>query len=223
MHFPSHPAWFWIVLASPFLSWLILWIVAEFGEVSLKPLLPWVTAGVFIFAVANFVVQTFDTHKYLTMAVGSIFYSCLILSMWIRGRYRFDTLRPPGDRWGMPWKAASFSLPHNTRIVVRDMDAVSPWYVEKLGLRRLAKASVLEPERATYSFKADGNSIVLTTNSRFDSDKTPILFTKKLMKMQDVLAARGIPVGTVQRDRQGIRYFEIRDPEGDVIEVVEEQ
>jgi hypothetical protein len=36
------------------------------------------------------------------------------------------------------------------------------------------------------------------------------------------MAARGLNVGTVERDRQGILYFQIRDPEGNEIEVVEE-
>jgi predicted enzyme related to lactoylglutathione lyase len=40
--------------------------------------------------------------------------------------------------------------------------------------------------------------------------------------MRDVLAARGVNVGTIERDRQGTRYFEIRDPEGNEIEVVDD-
>jgi hypothetical protein len=48
------------------------------------------------------------------------------------------------------------------------------------------------------------------------------LFSKRIDRIKDVLAAHGIEVGTIEHDRQGIRYFQIHDPEGNVIEVVEE-
>ncbi len=64
--------------------------------------------------------------------------------------------------------------------------------------------------------------MVLTTRSDFRTGKTPILFTKKLFRLQDVLVARGVQVGAVERHRQGIHYFEIHDSEGNVIEVVEQ-
>jgi hypothetical protein len=35
--------------------------------------------------------------------------------------------------------------------------------------------------------------------------------------------ARGVQVGNVEQDRQGTHYFQVRDPEGNVIEVVEER
>jgi predicted enzyme related to lactoylglutathione lyase len=37
------------------------------------------------------------------------------------------------------------------------------------------------------------------------------------------MAARGVNVGIIERDRQGIRYFQIHDPEGNEIEVVEDR
>jgi len=40
--------------------------------------------------------------------------------------------------------------------------------------------------------------------------------------MQQVMAARGVEVGGIQYDRQGIQYFEIRVPEGNEIEVIQE-
>lgn len=40
--------------------------------------------------------------------------------------------------------------------------------------------------------------------------------------MKEVLAERGVDSGPIERDRQGARYFEIHDPEGNLIEVVEE-
>jgi len=109
------------------------------------------------------------------------------------------------------------------RILVRDIDSVTPWYVEKLGLRKSAKAPPQEPCAATFRFKADGNSVILTTRSGFQTGKTPILFAKKIGRMRDVMSARGVDVGAIEQDRQGIHYFQIHDPEGNAIEVVEER
>jgi predicted enzyme related to lactoylglutathione lyase len=36
------------------------------------------------------------------------------------------------------------------------------------------------------------------------------------------MPARGAPVGAIERDRQATRYFQIRDPEGNEIEIVQE-
>jgi predicted enzyme related to lactoylglutathione lyase len=87
----------------------------------------------------------------------------------------------------------------------------------------LTEATPAEPSAAIFRFKADGNSIVLTTRSGFQTGRTPILFTKKIGRMRDVMSARGVDVGRVEQDRQGIRYFQIHDPEGNAIEVVEER
>jgi len=62
----------------------------------------------------------------------------------------------------------------------------------------------------------------LTTRARLGTGKTPMLFTKKIGRIRDVLVARGVKAGTIEQDRQGIHYFQIRDPEGNLIEVIEE-
>ena len=147
----------------------------------------------------------------------------MLLLSWIKGRYVFETLPAPGAKWYLPWKSAAFSIPNNLRIQVQDINSVSPWYVEKLGLRKLTENPYGELGIATYRFKPDGKSVVLTTQEGFRTNKTPILFAKKISRVKDVLAARGISPGVTKQDRQGIRYFEIHDPEGNVIEVVEDR
>jgi predicted enzyme related to lactoylglutathione lyase len=144
------------------------------------------------------------------------------MAFWIKRRYMFETLRGPGAKWYLPWSGAEFSVPTNTRILVQNIDSVTPWYAEKLGLRKVAENPRGEADIATLRFKADGNSIVLTTRRDFRTGGTPILFTRRIDKMRDVMAERGVNVGTIERDRQGIRYFEMHDPEGNEIEVVEE-
>ncbi|HST09229.1 MAG TPA: VOC family protein [Terriglobales bacterium] len=130
-------------------------------------------------------------------------------------------MRPPGTMWNLPWNSANFSIPTTVRVLVHDIHSVSPWYVDKLGLRKLSENPWGEADVETYKFKEGGNSVVLTTKKSFATGKTPILFTKKISRMKDVLAARGVEPGPIEQDRQGIRYFQIHDPEGNVIEVVE--
>lgn len=133
----------------------------------------------------------------------------------------FESLRPPDAPSYFPWKGARFSIPASTRILVRNPGEVTAWYTEKLGLRKVASNSLSESD-TTFKFKEDGNSIVLTTRSGFGTEMTPMLYTKKIGKMRDVMMARGVEAGMMERDRQGIQHFQVLDPEGNEIEVVEE-
>jgi catechol 2,3-dioxygenase-like lactoylglutathione lyase family enzyme len=220
---PAHPVWFWLLLGAPFLIWLVLWAIARSGKVSLKPLKPWLLGGSLLFGPTYFFLDLESDHKVLRLASGVVFWTCWLALLSINNWFRFETLRAPGAKWYIPWNAVEFSIPSSVRIVVRDVSAVSPWYVEKLGLRKLAEKPGGESGAAIYKFKQDGNSVVLSTSRNWETHKTAILFSKKIGRIKDVLAARGIEVGTIEHDRQGIRYFEIHDPEGNVIEVVEER
>jgi predicted enzyme related to lactoylglutathione lyase len=170
-------------------------------------------------------VAALDGHndrKVWQLVAFSCFYTCWSVLMWAQRHSMSESLQRPGNQWYFPWKAVSFSIQTGARIFVKDIAAVSPWYTEKLGLRQLADSRMDEPNAVTFAFNRDGNPIVITTRDDFRTGKTPILFTKKIGKVRDVMMARGVEVGTILRDRQGIRYFEIRDPEGNEIEVVEE-
>lgn len=225
MHLPPHPVWFWLIVVSPFLIWLALWIVVQNPKVSLKPLTPWLWAGFILFGIPYFLsdVVPMEGHKALRLVTQAGFWTCFLISSWIRRREMCETLRSPDAKWYSRWKSAEFSVPApSLRILVRDIDSVSPWYVEKLGLCKLAEAPPQEPGAAIFRFKSDGHSVILTTSSGFQTGKTPILFTKKIGRIRDVLGARGVAVGKIEQDRQGIHYFQIHDPEGNAIEVVEE-
>lgn len=222
MHLPPHPFWFWLILASPILMWAALWAIAQYGRVPLKPLTPWLWAGMVLFLPAYVVLDVMEGHKALRLGAGAIVYTCWMSLLWIEKRYMFETLRGPSAKWYTPRSSATFSIPQNARISVRDIDSVAPWYVQKLGLRKLAGNSPAESGVTTYKFKEDGKSITLTTKTN-RTDQTLILFTKKISRMKGVLSARGIDVGPIEQDRQGTCYFEIHDPEGNTIAVVEEQ
>jgi catechol 2,3-dioxygenase-like lactoylglutathione lyase family enzyme len=223
VHLPSHPVWFWLILAAPWVLPLLLWVAASTLKGSFKPMRPWLLAAYVVFWTLYTVVFLMDGHKVARMALFAAAYSCCGMAIVIQRHYMFETLRAPGAKWYFPWKSSPFSVQAGTRILVKNIAAVSPWYTEKLGLRKLAESPIKEPEAAIFVFKRDGKPIVLTTRSDFRTGKTPILFTKKIGKMRDVMMARGVEVGNIERDRQGIQYFEIRDPEGNEIEVVEER
>jgi catechol 2,3-dioxygenase-like lactoylglutathione lyase family enzyme len=223
VHLPPHPVWFWLIFAAPWVLPLLLWIAASRSKVSFKPLKSWLWAGYFIFGVAYSLILLVDDHKTARVALYAAAYSCWGMALVIKRHYMFETLHAPGAKWYFPWTAAEFSVPNGTRILVRNIDAVTPWYVEKLGLRKLTENEFGESSVATFRFKQDGESLLLTTRGGFQTGKTPILFTKKIGKMRNVMRARGVEVGTIERDRQGIQYFDIRDPEGNEIEIVEER
>jgi hypothetical protein len=52
--------------------------------------------------------------------------------------------------------------------------------------------------------------------------ETPILYVSSVQKARERLAARGVNVGPIQKDRQGTHYFEMRDLENNMIEFCEE-
>jgi len=226
IHLPPHPVWFWLILVSPFLIWISLWIVAQNPKVSLKPLRPWLMAGSIVLFIPYMFLEVSPTggNRAVRLVIQAAFYTCLCVQAWLQRRYMFETLRSPNAKWYSKRRTAEFSVPApNLRIMVRDIDSVTPWYVEKLGLRKLAASSSSEPSAAIFRFKADGNSVILTTRDGFQTGKTPILLARKIDRMRDVMSARGVDVGAIELDRQGIHYFQIHDPEGNAIEVVEER
>jgi hypothetical protein len=224
VHFPAHPWWFWLILMTPYLVWLSVWLAANRFDISLKPLTPWLLAGYGVFAVPYFLLldPVSGGHKVLRLVTYAGLWTCWFLSMWIRARYNSEILRAPGAKWFLPWNAAAFSIPATLRIHVHSIDSVSPWYVEKLGLHKVAVGPSEDSGSAVFRFKEDGKLVTLTTGGGAATAPTPILFTKKIGKIRSVLLARGVDAGTIGRDRQGINYFEFRDPEGNVVEVVEQ-
>jgi hypothetical protein len=219
---PAHPFWFWLLAFAPLFALLIVWAAANTLTISFKRLLPWLWVAYSLFLVPYFVFSLATGHKTLRLALGAAGYSCWGIAVWIQRHYLFETLSPATGRWYFPWQAVSFSIPISTRILVSDIDFVSPWYIQKLGLRKASKQDLRDSDAVTLRFKADGRSVVLTTRVGLGAGNRLILFTKKIVKMRGIMAARGIGMGNMERDRQGTQYFQIHDPEGNEIEVVQE-
>lgn len=222
MNMPPYPWWFWTILLSPGVIWLGLWLLVLRTHISLKRISPWLRAGFLLSLPAYLVVETAGGHRFLRLTIAAFFYTCMNVSIWIDSRHMLETIGEPRSKWHLPWNSARFSIPRNARVLVRDINVASSWYEEKLGLEKAAENPWAESEASTYKFREGGKSITLTTRPD-RTDRSLLLFAKNLQKMQRVILARGISPGLVREDRQGTRFFEIHDPEGNTIEVVEDR
>ena len=106
-------------------------------------------------------------------------------------------------------------------IPVLDVAAATSWYVEKFGLRpRPTKFD--DGQRGVELWLADEVYFVLGPRDVPTADETPMLYTPRITKARDYLTARGVEAGEIQQDRQGTKFFEIRDLEGNLIEISQE-
>ena len=108
-------------------------------------------------------------------------------------------------------------------IGVADVQAACAWYTEKLGLKTMPPTPDDEEGCIALGFsKEDQAAIVLGPRDKPADEATPMFYASKIEKARDMLSSRGVNVGALERDRQGTHYFEIRDLEGNLIEVSEE-
>jgi hypothetical protein len=109
-------------------------------------------------------------------------------------------------------------------IGVLDVALATSWYIEKLGLQK-APAELDDPQGCValgFSKKGQTSIAVLGPQGKPTHGTTPMLYASNIQKARQVLGSRGVNVGEVLKDRQGTHYFEMRDLEGNVIEVSEE-
>jgi hypothetical protein len=108
-------------------------------------------------------------------------------------------------------------------IGVLDLTATTSWYIEKLGLQKVP-VEMDDPEGcvALGFSKKDEVAICLGPRGKPTDGTTPMLYASNVKKAREVLSSRGVNVRAIQQDRQGTYYFEMRDLEGNRIEVSEE-
>ena len=108
-------------------------------------------------------------------------------------------------------------------IGVSDISAASAWYIEKLGMRKM-DLDMDSPDSIALGFSEEEYAITLGPPVSPDQldELTHILFTSNVRKAREMLTSRGVQVGEIQKDRQGTQYFEMRDLEGNLIEITEE-
>jgi catechol 2,3-dioxygenase-like lactoylglutathione lyase family enzyme len=107
-------------------------------------------------------------------------------------------------------------------VCVSNREAASAWYKEKLDLRESADPIADgEPGDIMLASRKDEIRVVVTAAGTGEPDR-PMLDTRNAAKAREWLLARGVEVGPVQTDRQGTHYIEMRDLEGNSIEICEE-
>ena len=204
-------------LTIPFLFWALLYYLANYRNVSLKPLRGWL-AVTSIALLAGSMLYDVSDHRGLSNFLRLGFWSAWCILLWINRRAMFATV----SNGRSTWRRASFMVPRSVHIPVENLEYVSPWYTEKLGLRRMTSVPDYEEAGAVgYKFNEDGMPVILISRDKVRTQRTPIFYAKKIEKTRDILRSRGIEVGSIVRDRQGTRFFEIHDPEGNAIEFVE--
>jgi predicted enzyme related to lactoylglutathione lyase len=108
-------------------------------------------------------------------------------------------------------------------IGVHDLAAATSWYVEKLGLQKVPVEMDDADGYVALGFsKKDQTAISLGPRGNPTNGTTPMFYASNVKKARQVLSSRGVDVGDVQEDRQGTRYFQMRDLEGNLIEVSEQ-
>jgi catechol 2,3-dioxygenase-like lactoylglutathione lyase family enzyme len=107
-------------------------------------------------------------------------------------------------------------------IGVADIAGATAWYIQKLGLRKVDVELDDGVDCIALGFEKNECAVCLGPPGRSTGELTPMLYSSNLKKAREFLASRGVNVTNIQQDRQGTHYFEMRDPEGNVIEITEE-
>ena len=104
--------------------------------------------------------------------------------------------------------------------MVRDLDAAIAWYRQTFKLIQGDLFDIDEGDALLQS-RSGKFKVALGRPSSVPVDRA-MLATRNAQKAREWLMGRGVNVDPIQTDRQGRRYFEIRDLENNVIEVFEE-
>jgi len=105
-------------------------------------------------------------------------------------------------------------------VAVRNLDAAAAWYMQKLDLPESQK--IEDDEGSGLELSTRNLEIKVLLFAGADYPDRPIFDTRNAAKAREWLLARGVEVGPVQTDRQGTHYIEMRDLEGNMIEICEE-
>src|ERR1700730_5710665 len=115
------------------------------------------------------------------------------------------------------------SIADSFYIGVLDLTAANAWYIEKLGLQKVpVEMDDAEGCVALGFSKKDQIAVTLGLRGKPTDETTPMLYASNVKKAREVLGTRAVNVGDIQQDRQGTHYFEMRDLEGNLIEMSEE-
>lgn len=106
-------------------------------------------------------------------------------------------------------------------IGVVDIAAATAWYIGKLGLRKVDVEMDNGEGCVALGFEKDEYAFCLGPAGQPADELTPMVCSSNLKKAREFLISRGVNVSEIQPDRQGTHYFEMRDLEGNVVEINE--
>ena len=106
---------------------------------------------------------------------------------------------------------------------MRDLDATARWYAQVFGCK-FAEVRDDDGERniRLYFDEEDIEAFLLAPLTYPRNDLPPIIFTANAAKANEQLGRKNIIVYPVQKDEQGTKFFEIRDCDGNALEISEE-
>ncbi len=121
------------------------------------------------------------------------------------------------------WGKAPFTVADGYGLDVKSLDSARTWYKDKLGFR---DASAVEEDdsgrpscRLVLSDKGTTLSLVEKDPAETTKQDHVIFYTSNLQGAREWIMSRGVPVGTIESDSGGNRFFKILDFDGNVIEV----
>ena len=107
-------------------------------------------------------------------------------------------------------------------IPVVDIAAATAWYIAKLDLRKVDIELDDGEDCVALGFSKEDYAVCLGPPGHSSEEFTHSLNTSNVKKAREFLISRGVNVSEIQEDRQGTHFFEMRDLEGNVIEISEE-
>jgi len=117
----------------------------------------------------------------------------------------------------------SIFTPGGTNYIgVTDIAAATDWYIQKLGLRKVDVELDDGEDCVALGFEKGECAVCLGPPGRPTDELTHMLYSSNLKKAREFLISRGVNVSDIQQDRQETHYFEMRDLEGNVIEITDE-
>ena len=112
-----------------------------------------------------------------------------------------------------------------------NLENAKDWWVQTFGCKEAALPGWDDPLPSDIALALQGSQepTILISDKAEELEQfgaarpkdRPILFCSKLEKAREHLLAKGMAPGAIQGE-SGPRYFEVSDPEGNVIEVCEE-
>jgi catechol 2,3-dioxygenase-like lactoylglutathione lyase family enzyme len=105
---------------------------------------------------------------------------------------------------------------------VSDLEASATWYKETFGVKPVNIELDDGDDCLALGFSEEECLFVLGPQGKSSGELTARLFTQNLKKARAYLLSHGVQTGETQQDGQSTHFFEMRDLEGNPIEISEE-